>query len=297
MIITHLNNILYIGIKYMRIIKSINEIRTIINQWKKNGLSIGLVPTMGYLHKGHGALIQESVKNNNKTIVSVFVNPTQFGANEDLDKYPRDIENDSRVVEEYGGDIIFNPEPEEMYNKNMTKVFVESLSNKLCGITRPTHFQGVCLVVAKLFNIITPNNAYFGLKDLQQFTIIKQMVEDLNFNIKINPVAIVREESGLALSSRNVYLKDEDEKQSALSLNKSLNLALKLIHNGECNVNNIINHMKAIILEHNNTKIDYIKIVDSNTLEDIDIIKDNNFYILLAVYVGTTRLIDNYSNM
>lgn len=278
----------------MKIVKTINEIREIVKDWRKAGYSVGLVPTMGYLHAGHGSLIEQSVKNNDKTVVSVFVNPTQFGPNEDLEKYPRDIERDSKLVESLGGDIIFNPEASEMYStNNYTYITVQGLSEKLCGITRPTHFAGVCQVVSKLFNIVTPDNAYFGLKDFQQYVIIKTMVEDLNFPVKINPVNIVREESGIAMSSRNVYLTD-DEKNSALSLSGALNKASQLINNGEKNSQEVIKQMQEFISSHPYTKIDYIKIVDINTLEDIAEIPDNNYAVLLAVYVGKTRLIDNF---
>lgn len=278
----------------MKIVKTINEIREIVKDWRKAGYSVGLVPTMGYLHSGHGSLIEQSVKNNDKTVVSVFVNPTQFGPNEDLEKYPRDLERDSKLVESLGGDIIFNPEASEMYStNNYTYITVQGLSEKLCGITRPTHFAGVCQVVSKLFNIVMPDNAYFGLKDFQQYVIIKTMVEDLNFPVKINPVNIVREESGIAMSSRNIYLTD-DEKNSALSLSGALKKASQLINNGEKNSKEIIKQMQEFISSHPYTKIDYIKIVDINTLEDIAEIPDNNYAVLLAVYVGKTRLIDNF---
>ena len=277
----------------MKIVKTVSEIRDIIKEWRKAGYSIGLVPTMGYLHAGHGSLIEQSVKNNDKTVVSVFVNPTQFGPNEDLEKYPRDIKRDSELVASLGGDIIFNPEPEEMYKKNnATTIKVEGLSQKLCGVTRPIHFAGVCQVVSKLFNIVTPDNAYFGLKDFQQYVIINKMVDDLNFPVKINPCAIVREESGLALSSRNVYLTD-DERKSALSLNQSLNYAKSLISSGEKRASFIIDEITKIINNVPYSKIDYVKIVDIDTLDDIDII-DKKYAVLLAVYIGKTRLIDNF---
>ena len=254
----------------MKIVKTVSEIRDIIKEWRKARYSIGLVPTMGYLHAGHGSLIEQSVKNNDKTVVSVFVNPTQFGPNEDLEKYPRDIKRDSELVASLGGDIIFNPEPEEMYKKNnATTIKVEGLSQKLCGITRPIHFAGVCQVVSKLFNIVTPDNAYFGLKDFQQYVIINKMVDDLNFPVKINPCAIVREESGLALSSRNVYLTD-DERKSALSLNQSLNYAKSLISSGEKRASFIIDEITKIINNVPYSKIDYVKIVDIDTLDDIN---------------------------
>lgn len=278
----------------MKIVKTIDEIRNIIKEWRKEGYSVGLVPTMGYLHEGHGSLIEQSVKNNDKTVVSVFVNPTQFGPNEDLEKYPRDIERDSKLVENIGGDIIFNPEASEMYKTiGFTTIKVEGLSEKLCGITRPTHFAGVCQVVSKLFNIITPDNAYFGLKDFQQYVIIKTMVDDLNFPVKINPVEIVREKSGLAMSSRNVYLTDY-ERKSALSLSIALTKAKSLISSGEYNSSKIISEMEQIINNYPYTKIDYIKIVNTTTLNDIDYIENEKYAVLLAVYVGKTRLIDNY---
>ena len=277
----------------MKIVKTISEIRDIVKEWRKAGYSIGLVPTMGYLHAGHGSLIEQSVKNNDKTVVSVFVNPTQFGPNEDLEKYPRDIKRDSELVASLGGDIIFNPEPEEMYKKNnATTIKVEGLSQKLCGITRPIHFAGVCQVVSKLFNIVTPDNAYFGLKDFQQYVIINKMVDDLNFPVKINPCAIVREESGLALSSRNVYLTD-DERKSALSLNQSLNYAKSLISSGEKRASFIIDEITKIINNVPYSKIDYVKIVDIDTLDDIDTV-EKRYVVLLAVYIGKTRLIDNF---
>lgn len=277
----------------MKIVKTISEIRDIVKEWRKAGYSIGLVPTMGYLHAGHGSLIEQSVKNNDKTVVSIFVNPTQFGPNEDLEKYPRDIKRDSELVASLGGDIIFNPEPEEMYKKNnATTIKVEGLSQKLCGITRPIHFAGVCQVVSKLFNIITPDNAYFGLKDFQQYVIINKMVDDLNFPVKINPCAIVREESGLALSSRNVYLTD-DERKSALSLNQSLNYAKSLISSGEKRASFIIDEITKIINNVLYSKIDYIKIVDIDTLDDINTV-EKKYAVLLAVYIGKTRLIDNF---
>ncbi len=280
----------------MEIIKTVSEVRDIVKKWRKAGHSIGLVPTMGYLHAGHGSLVEQSVKNNDKTVVSVFVNPAQFGPNEDLEKYPRDIKRDSELVASFGGDIIFNPEPEEMYKKNnATTVKVEGLSQKLCGITRPIHFAGVCQVVSKLFNIVTPDNAYFGLKDFQQYVIINKMVEDLNFPVKINPCAIVREKNGLALSSRNVYLTDE-ERKSALSLNQSLKYAQSLISSGEKKTFFIIDEITKIINNVPYSKIDYVKIVDIDTLDDIDIV-EKRYAVLLAVYIGKTRLIDNFTEL
>ncbi len=281
----------------MEIIKTVSEVRDIVKKWRKAGHSIGLVPTMGYLHAGHGSLVEQSVKNNDKTVVSVFVNPAQFGPNEDLEKYPRDIKRDSELVASLGGDIIFKPEPEEMYKKSnaTTTVKVEGLSQKLCGITRPVHFAGVCQVVSKLFNIVTPDNAYFGLKDFQQYVIINKMVEDLNFPVKINPCAIVRDKNGLALSSINVYLTDEETK-SALSLNQSLQYAKSLISSGEKKAFFIIDEITKIINNMPYSKIDYVKIVDIDTLDDIDIV-EKKYAVLLAVYIGKTRLIDNFTEL
>lgn len=280
----------------MKVVKTIKEVREIIKEWKDAGYTIGLVPTMGYLHAGHGSLIKKSSENNDKTVVSVFVNPTQFGANEDIDKYPRDIERDKAVASEYGADIIFNPEPDEMYpgkenNNFLTTIKVERLGEKLCGITRPTHFAGVTQVVSKLFNIVEPHNAYFGLKDLQQYIIIKKMVEDLNFNLTIHGVDIVREESGLAMSSRNTYLND-NAKEQALCLSKALNLAKSNIEKGITDCKTLIDIMKNEIEKNDLAKIDYIKIVSLKTLDDIEKIY-NDYGILLAVYVDGTRLIDN----
>ncbi len=276
----------------MEIYTTINDISNKIYEWKKNNHSIGLVPTMGYLHNGHGSLISQSIKDNDKTIVSIFVNPTQFGVGEDLEKYPRDIERDNLFLDKLKVDAIFYPSIEEMYNSNyITKVYVENMSSILCGKTRPTHFQGVTTVVTKLFNITNPDKAYFGSKDFQQLQIIKRMVKDLNFNIEIVGMPIVREVDGLALSSRNVYLSD-DERKSALVLNKALNNARELFDNGQINANEIIKETEKIISSEKNTKIDYINIVDINTLDKVNII-NKPVVMLLAVYIGNTRLIDN----
>lgn len=276
----------------MEIFTTIKDIRNKINEWKKNNYSIGLVPTMGYLHNGHGSLISQSIKDNDKTIVSIFVNPTQFGVGEDLEKYPRDIERDKLFLDKLKVDAIFNPSVEEMYSKNsLTTVYVDNMSSILCGKTRPTHFQGVTTVVTKLFNITNPDKAYFGSKDFQQLQIIKRMVKDLNFNIEIVGMPIVREIDGLALSSRNVYLNDE-ERKSALLLNRALNNAKELFNNGQINANEIIKETERIISNEKNTKIDYINVVDIDTLDKVDII-NRPVVMLLAVYVGNTRLIDN----
>lgn len=277
----------------MKIVKTVEEIRNQVKEWRKEGFSIGFVPTMGYLHEGHASLIKKSSENNDKTVVSVFVNPMQFGENEDLDSYPRDIEHDSEIVEESGGDIIFNPEPDEMY-KNGFSSFVDMtvLTQELCGLSRPVHFRGVCTVVTKLFNIVKPDRAYFGQKDAQQLAVIKHMVRDLNMDIEIIGCPIVREENGLAKSSRNTYLSDE-EKKSALILSKTVFMGIDMVKNGERNCNIILDAMKKNIESEPLARIDYVKIVDLDTMQIIEKI-DRPSLCAMAVYIGKTRLIDNF---
>ena len=224
----------------MRLVKTVKEVREIVNEWKKEGLSVGFVPTMGYLHEGHKSLIERSVKENDKTVVSVFVNPIQFGPNEDLASYPRDIEHDKALVESAGADLIFYPEVSEMYPSHFTTlVNTKEVSENLCGAKRPVHFGGVCTVLTKLFNIVNPNRAYFGQKDAQQLAVVKRFVKDLNFDIEIIGCPIIREADGLAKSSRNTYL-NKEERQAALILSKSLNKGLEAIKNGERNAKVVI---------------------------------------------------------
>lgn len=276
----------------MTVFETIQTVKQSIKQWKKNGFSIGFVPTMGYLHDGHASLIKESIKNNDKTVVSIFVNPTQFGQGEDLDSYPRDFQKDTALLQSLGVDGVFYPTTEEMYgNKPLTKVYVDEMSSILCGKTRPVHFGGVATVVCKLFNIITPHRAYFGSKDFQQLCIIKKMVKDLNMDVEIVGMPIIRDIDGLALSSRNVYL-NKNERIAALSLNRSLDLAEKLVKEGETDSAKIIKAAKEIIEEFNETKVDYICIADPDTLENKSDIVGQTI-MLLAVYVGKARLIDN----
>lgn len=276
----------------MKIIKTIEELRPIIKGWKREGLTVGLVPTMGYLHDGHKSLIVKAVAENDRVVVSDFVNPTQFGANEDLSSYPRDIERDAALCEGAGADIIFHPEPEEMYFPDKcTFVDMDKLTKGLCGKTRPIHFSGVCTVVSKLFNIVTPDRAYFGQKDAQQLAVIKRMVRDLNFDITIVGCPIVREADGLALSSRNTYL-NKEERQAALILNKSLTLGKEMIEAGEKNAAKV----REAIIKNMETeplaKVDYVEIVDPENLEPVDTI-DAPVLVATAVYIGKTRLIDN----
>lgn len=276
----------------MQVIKTIEELRPIIKGWRKEGLRVGLVPTMGYLHEGHKSLIVKAVSENDRVVVSDFVNPTQFGVNEDLASYPRDIERDAAVCEEAGADLIFHPEPGEMYfADNCTFVDMDKLTKGLCGKTRPTHFRGVCTVVSKLFHIVTPDRAYFGQKDAQQLAVIRRMVRDLNFDIEIVGCPIVRESDGLAMSSRNTYLSGE-ERKAALILHKSLMLGKQMMEQGERDAAKI----KAAVIQNMETeplaRVDYVEIVNPDSLENIDII-EGRALIATAVYIGKTRLIDN----
>lgn len=278
----------------MEVIKTISQLRDIIKEWKRNGYTIGFVPTMGYLHEGHESLIKKSVEENHKTVVSVFVNPTQFGPTEDLDKYPRNMERDKELCLRNNVDIIFNPEVEEMYNKDFSTVInMNNLTKELCGKSRPTHFSGVCIVVTKLFNIVNADRAYFGEKDAQQLAIIKRLVRDLNIDIEIIGCPIIREEDGLAKSSRNSYLSKE-ERAAALILNKALTIAKENLTQGERNTDNIKEIIRAVISSENLAKIDYIEVVDSISLEKVDYI-EQDILVAIAVYIGKTRLIDNFT--
>jgi pantoate--beta-alanine ligase len=278
----------------MRVVNTIKEVRDIIGDWKREGLSVGLVPTMGYLHDGHGSLIETAHKENDKVVVSVFVNPIQFGPTEDLDKYPRDLERDSKIVEDFGGDLIFTPTPSEMYLEDFASfVEVSNLTEGLCGAKRPGHFRGVCTVVTKLFNIVTPDKAYFGEKDAQQLAVIKKMVRDLNVPIEIVGCPIIREADGLAKSSRNVYLSSE-ERTAALILSKSLAKAKEALNNGERASKSLSQLIIATLSSEPLAKIDYVEIVDSLSLMPVENI-EKDILIALAVYIGKTRLIDNFT--
>lgn len=278
----------------MKVVKTIGEVREQVREWRKNGDSIALVPTMGYLHRGHASLIKKAKSENARVIVSIFVNPIQFGVNEDLDKYPRDLNHDSTVCKKYGADLIFNPEVEEIYGENFQSfVEVNQITTGLCGAKRPGHFKGVTTVVSKLFNIIKPDKAYFGEKDAQQLAVIKKMVYDLNFDIKIVGCPIIREEDGLALSSRNIYLNSE-ERKAALILNKALKECRENIYSGIYNAEKLKNIMKTLIESEKLAKIDYIEIVDSKTLENVKNVEEQ-VLVAIAVYIGKTRLIDNFT--
>lgn len=277
----------------MKIVKTIDEVRQIVKSWKSEGLSVGLVPTMGFLHEGHKSLILRASAENDRVVVSDFVNPTQFGPGEDLEAYPRDINRDAALCEEANADLIFNPEPSEMYYDDCsTYVNISSLSDELCGKSRPIHFKGVCTVVSKLFNIVNPDRAYFGQKDAQQLAIIKRMVRDLNFDIKIVGCPIIREEDGLAKSSRNTYL-NQDERKAALILSKAIKLGEDLANSGEKDANKIISKMIDLINTEPMAKIDYVQAVDAISVKPVDKM-EGSVLIAMAVYIGKTRLIDNF---
>ena len=276
----------------MKVVGTIKEVRNLVKEWKKNGESVGFVPTMGYLHEGHGSLITKARENNDKVVVSIFVNPLQFGPSEDLESYPRDLEKDSKFCESLGADLIFHPEPEEMYHDDFSSyVDLSVLTEELCGLSRPVHFRGVCTVVSKLFNIVQPDNAYFGEKDAQQLAIIKHMVQDLNMDVNVVGCPIVREEDGLAKSSRNTYLSPE-ERKAALILSKTIELGKKLIADGEKDADVLVAKMKANVETEPMAKIDYVKAVNGLTMQQQKEIKAP-MLIAMAVYIGKTRLIDN----
>lgn len=276
----------------MLTVNNVNDVKNIIETWKKEGLTVGLVPTMGYLHEGHESLIKKARKENQRVVVSIFVNPIQFGPKEDFSTYPRDLEKDEILCKNAGCDLIFAPSALDMYCKDFCSyVTVNNLTEGLCGEKRPGHFNGVTTVVTKLFNIVTPNRAYFGQKDAQQLLVIKRMVRDLNFNIEIVPCEIIREEDGLAKSSRNTYLNTE-ERKAALILNKSLKKAKESIENGETNSTVVKNIISSILKTEALAKPDYIEIVSTETLKSIEEIKKDTL-IAIAVYIGKTRLIDN----
>ena len=276
----------------MQVTKTVEETRKQIKQWKKEGKTIGLVPTMGFLHEGHASLIRKCREQNDIVVVSDFVNPTQFGPNEDLEAYPRDFERDSKLCESLGADLIFAPSPEDMYHDPHAFVSIDTLSETLCGKTRPIHFKGVCTVVTKLFHIVAPDRAYFGEKDAQQLAIIRKMVKDLNFDIEIVGCPIVREEDGLAKSSRNTYLNDK-ERQAALCLSRAVQTGEEVIYTG-ADAKEVLNPMKAIIEAEPLARIDYVMMVDALTMQPIEK-ADRDVLVAMAVYIGKTRLIDNFS--
>ena len=277
----------------MDICNTVKEVRTKINEWKKQGLTVGFVPTMGYLHEGHKSLMEAARAHNDKVAVSIFVNPMQFGPSEDLKTYPRDFNRDIKLCESVGVDLIFHPEPSEMYDDNFCSyVDMNGLTAELCGKSRPGHFRGVQTVVLKLFNIVKPDRAYFGQKDAQQLAVIKRMVADLNADVEIIGCPIIREADGLAKSSRNTYL-SKDERAAALILSKSLDIGKKLIEQGETDAKKVIEAISNNIKTEPLARIDYVSAVDFNTIKPVDKI-GKSVLIAIAVYIGKTRLIDNF---
>lgn len=278
----------------MIIAKTVAQVRAQVQQWKKEGLTVGLVPTMGYLHEGHASLAKQSVALCNKTVASVFVNPIQFGPSEDLVSYPRDFEHDCDILEQIGVDLVFHPSPEEMYAPDFcTYVDMENLTTQLCGKSRPGHFKGVCTVVSKLFHIVQPNKAFFGEKDAQQLAVIRRMVRDLSFDIEIVGCPIVREADGLAKSSRNVYLNAE-ERKAALILSKTVLLGKEIIAKGELSGKALTDALKENIQKEPLARVDYVDVVNGISMEPIENLQ-GQILVAMAVFIGKTRLIDNFS--
>ncbi len=277
----------------MEITGSIREVRAQVKEWRRQGLTVGLVPTMGYLHEGHKSLIDMAVAENDRVVVSDFVNPIQFGVNEDLATYPRDIEADKRLCGEAGAHLIFHPEAEEMYAPDFsTYVEMQKVSEGLCGRTRPTHFRGVCTVVCKLFHIVMPDRAYFGQKDAQQLAVIRRMVRDLDMDIQIVGCPIIREADGLAKSSRNTYL-NKEEREAALVLSRAVFQGESMMKNGERDAEAVLAAMRELIESEPLARIDYVEMVDSDSIQPLTR-AEGSVLVAMAVYIGNTRLIDNF---
>lgn len=276
----------------MEIAYTVADAKRITRAWKREGKTIGLVPTMGYLHEGHASLIKRARQGNDRVVVSVFLNPTQFAPTEDLDRYPRDFDHDCKLCEEMGADLVFHPEPSEMYHDPHAYVNIDLLSATMDGAARPIHFRGVCTVVSKLFNIMQPDNAYFGQKDAQQLAIVKKFVEDLNFDVKVNGCPIVREPDGLAKSSRNTYLSPE-ERAAAPVLYRAVKHGQEIIQPGMKSAD-LEAAMKAVLAEEPLADTEYVTAVDALTMQPVETI-DRDVLVAMAVRIGKTRLIDNFS--
>ena len=277
----------------MKIIRSVREMQIFAESERGRGRRIAFVPTMGYFHEGHLHLMREGRRRGDCLAVSIYVNPTQFAPTEDFEAYPRDFERDRRLAEEVGGEVIFSPDNREMYPEDyQTYVEVEGVTNNLCGISRPRFFRGVTTVCTKLFHIVKPHVAVFGRKDFQQFVTIKRMVQDLNMDIEVIGISTTREPDGLAMSSRNVYL-NPGERESALSLSRSLNIANELYKKGERETALILREVRKFIAGHPYVQIDYAQICDTATMKDIPRIEGETV-LALAVWIGKTRLIDNH---
>jgi pantoate--beta-alanine ligase len=276
----------------MRIVRSVAEMKAVSRERRARGERIGLVPTMGYLHEGHLSLVRECRAKTDVTVVSIFVNPAQFGPKEDLGSYPRDLERDAGLLEKEGVDYIFHPEPSEMYPEGYrTYVEVEDLEDRLCGRSRPGHFRGVCTVVLKLFTIARPDVAYFGWKDAQQVIILRRMAADLDCDVRVEALPLVRDADGLALSSRNRYLSAE-ERKAALTLSRSLAEARRMVEAGERDAGVILGWIRKTVAGEPLARLDYVELVDLANLRPLDRI-DGEALLAMAVFVGRTRLIDN----
>lgn len=277
----------------LQIEQTVSGVKQQVRKWRKEGLSVGFVPTMGYLHEGHQSLIQQAVNENDRVVVSIFVNPIQFGPKEDLESYPRDLDADCKLCESTGAAMVFCPEVSEMYGKGFsTYVDMDGVTAELCGKSRPIHFRGVCTVVNKLFNIVTPDRAYFGEKDAQQLAVIRHMVRDLNMNVKIVGCPIIREEDGLAKSSRNTYLSKE-ERKAARVLSRAIREGKSMTESGETDGDKVLAEMRKIIEAEPLAKIDYVEMVHWDTIE-VHHTVDCPVLVAIAVYIGKTRLIDNF---
>lgn len=277
----------------MKIAYTVEDVKSQGRQWKKEGLTVGLVPTMGYLHEGHESLIKRAVAENDRVVVSVFLNPTQFAPNEDLASYPRDFEADTKLCEGAGAALVFHPEPSEMYAEDAcTFVDMTAVTKELCGKSRPIHFRGVCTVVNKLMNISMADRAYFGQKDAQQLAVIRRMVRDLNMNVEVVGCPIVREVDGLAKSSRNTYL-SEEERKAGLVLSQAVKLGQRLVAEGEKSAAAITGAMSELISAEPLAKIDYVSMVSWDSIEPVETI-EGPVLVAMAVYIGKTRLIDNF---
>lgn len=277
----------------MNIATTVEQAKQTVRQWKAEGLTVGLVPTMGYLHEGHESLIKRAVAECDRVMVSVFLNPIQFAPNEDLATYPRDFAADTVLIENAGADLVFHPEPSELYAPDAcTFVNVEEITSKLCGKTRPTHFRGVCTVVSKLMNISQADRAYFGQKDAQQLAVVRRMVRDLNMNVEVVGCPIVREEDGLAKSSRNTYLSPA-EREAAFVLSRAVREGHRLMEEGERDAKTILGAMRAIIEAEPLARIDYVEMVSWDGIKPVDV-ADSSVLVAMAVYIGKTRLIDNF---
>lgn len=278
----------------MKIVNRIEEAREIVKAWGTEGLKVGFVPTMGYLHEGHESLIRRASEENDRVVVSIFVNAKQFGHKEDFSIYPKDLEKDAKLCASAGAHMIFNPVHEEMYPEGFSAfVDMEGLTDNLCGKSRGSHFRGVCTVLAKLFNVIKADRAYFGKKDAQQVAVVKKMVQDLNFDLEIIECETVREFDGLAKSSRNVYL-NEEERKAAPIIWQALQAGSQKIIAGERNPSVIQEYIKEKLSAEKLVRLDYVEIVDSQTLKPIIEIEKNTL-VAVAVFIGTTRLIDNFT--